>query len=155
MDVINLIESHSVYFWGTLGVLLLVAEVFTLTSVAFVLGSGALTLCIVLAVSGWPESITWQLLAFSTISLLEYWPTKVVMEKAKKNWPKTTGDINDQLADAPDGTVQGKGYVLLDRAFLGDRKWAYEPDGELSVGDRISIKSIGGNKLEVIKKEKV
>jgi len=155
MDVVNLIQENPIAFWGGLGVLLLVVEVFTLTSVALVLGSGALTLCVLILVTGWPESVVMQFVLLTAISLIEYWPMKIAMENAKKNWPKTTGDIQDQLAGAPDGIVKENGYVLLDRAFLGNREWSYETDDELSVGDRVSIKEISGNKLRIIKRENV
>jgi len=155
MDVVNLIQENPIAFWGGLGVLLLVVEVFTLTSVALVLGSGALTVSAIIFLAGLPESVVMQFVAFTAISLIEYWPMKIAMENAKKNWPKTTGDIEDQIADAPAGTVKENGYVLLDRAFLGDREWSYDTDDELSVGDRVSIKEIGGNKLRIIKKENV
>ncbi len=147
------VTQNPVMFWSIVGVALLVIELLTLTSVAFIMAIAAFTVVALVAISGWPESFTSQLLLFVIDAAVTYFPVKMVMDRRKQNWPTTTGDIDDQIRTAPSGSVQESGLVLLESAFLGSREWTYESDETLSAGDRVAIKDVIGNKLKVVKKE--
>ncbi len=103
---------------------------------------------------GMPASVGGQLVLFAIAGAALYPLLRRLRPLRAGSGQRTTGDIGEQLADAPAGTIADERRILLDRAFLGAREWRFDPAspdlaGRLTPGARARITGINGNVLTV------
>ncbi len=103
---------------------------------------------------GWPGSIGGQLVLFAVTGAALYPLLRRLRPLRAGSGQRTTGDIGEQLADAPAGTVTDERRIRLDRAFLGAREWRFDPArpelaSRLAPGARARITGVNGNVLSV------
>ncbi|MDX8401084.1 MAG: hypothetical protein R8K47_00480 [Mariprofundaceae bacterium] len=105
-------------------------------------------------VLGAPASLGGQLLLFAASGAALYPLLRRLRPLRCGSGSRTTGDIHDQLADAPTGRIDDDTHITLDRAFLGERRWRFDPASpeaarRLTPGTRARITEINGNVLTI------
>jgi hypothetical protein len=143
------------WHWLTLGLVLILAEMFIPSFTIFWFGLGALLTGIILWLA--PEiSLSWQLLSWALASsgFTFLWfkflrPRMVDRTKAGLSREAVLGESGRVIA-AP---LAGKrGMVRFATPLLGSDEWPFICEQETEIGDRVFIKDVSGNTLIVEKK---
>ena len=144
-NVLSYLNAHPPVAWVALGVAGLALEASVTTPFLFLWFAAIGTGLILLFAPG--ASLPAQLLVFGATAVASY----VLYGRWKRTQkePFTTGDIKQQLAKAPLGTVTADGWVRLDESFLGAREWKAANGEGLAEGQRVRVLDVMGNELKV------
>ena len=143
------------WHWLVLGMVLMVAEMFTATFVALWFGAAAVVTGAVawlfpsMTLTG--QLLTWTLLS-ATLCVGWFWKIRPLMKD------KTTAGLADREAIGAVGVVvapqadTGRGTVRFTPALLGTEDWAFiSNDATLGKGDTVRVTGIVGNALQVVR----
>ncbi len=150
------IDTHALY-WAALSLVLLAAEAMYFTSVLIWFGAGAAIVAITLLYDPGGLGMAKQIILFVVASSILLLASRKLLRKTR--WLRTSGDIDAQIRDAHDCTVDEvspsgqSGYVIFAAPFMGDRRWQFASRSQLEPGDQVEIVEVRGNILAVQKKE--
>jgi len=143
------------WHWLTLGLILILAELFIPSFTIFWFGLGALLVGVVLWIA--PETIlSWQLFiwAIASIGFTFLWfkllkPRMTDRTKAGLSREAVLGESGQVIAVPSAGK---RGTVRFTTPQLGSDEWPFICEQETAVGDRVFIKDVSGNTLIVEKR---
>ncbi len=143
------------WHWLTLGLILILAELFIPSFTIFWFGLGALLVGTILLIA--PEiSLNWQLFiwAIASIGFTFLWfkllkPRMTDRTKAGLSREAVLGENGQVIAAPSDGK---RGTVRFTTPLLGSDEWPFICEQQTSIGDRVFIKDVSGNTLIVEKR---
>jgi len=143
------------WHWLTLGLILILAELFIPSFTIFWFGLGALLVGVILWIA--PEmSLSWQLFiwAIASSGFTFLWfrflkPRMTDRTKAGLSREAVLGESGQVIAVPQVGK---RGTVRFTTPQLGSDEWPFICEQETTVGDRVFIKDVSGNTLIVEKR---
>lgn len=144
------------WHWLTLGLILILAELFIPSFTIFWFGLGALLVGLILWVTA-DIGLNWQLFiwAISSISFTILWfkllkPRMTDRTKAGITREAVVGESGQVIAVPLTGK---RGTVRFTTPLLGSDEWPFICEQETALGDRVFIKDVSGNTLIVEKRQ--
>ncbi|WP_372717325.1 NfeD family protein [Immundisolibacter sp.] len=144
------------WHWLTLGMALIIAELFIASFFVFWFGLGALLVGLLVWLNP-TLSTAWQVLGWSLASglmtLLWFRYLRPLMKDRTQAGNARGAVIGEagRVLRAPHGT--NRGTVRFTTPLLGDDEWEFICEGSVVIGDRVYVKDFSGNTLVVEKRD--
>tara|TARA_B110000046_G_scaffold185808_1_gene229481 strand:+ start:455 stop:907 length:453 start_codon:yes stop_codon:yes gene_type:complete len=141
------------WHWLVLGILLIIGEIFIPSFTILWFGLGAMVVGVAALLVDMPFSLQVLLWTVSSVGFTVLWFSviKPKMDDRNNNGLAREAAVGEagQVIKLPAGQSNGK--LRFSTPVLGEDEWEFSCDTKVELGDRLHIKEISGNVLQVAK----